>query len=128
MFKQENGPFKPSTSNTFSLGTSTSSKWIIPVSDAYNDILPSIEGASIPLIFSLSRTKPLIFLESVSLAQTTNILAIGELVIQFLAPFKIQLPSFYYLQVVYIPLGSEPTFGSVNPKQPMISPFIKSSK
>ena len=30
--------------------------------------------------------------------------------------------------MVDIPPGSEPTFGSVNPKQPIISPFIKSSK
>ena len=56
LFKQEKGPLRPSTYNTFSLGTITSSKCIIPVSDAYKDILPSIEGASIPFIFSLSRT------------------------------------------------------------------------
>ena len=87
-----------------------------------------MEGASIPFMISLSKTNPFIFLESTSLAHTTNTLAIGELVIQFLAPFSNQLPSFCYLHVVDILPGSDPTLGSVKPKHPMTSPFIRSSK
>lgn len=62
------------------------------------------------------------------MAQITKISAMGELVIQFLDPFKIQDPSFYCSALVSIELGSEPTLGSVNPKHPTASPAINSGK
>ncbi len=124
LFKHEKGPLSPLTYKTFSLGTLTSFKWIIPVLDIYKDIFPSISGVSIPSIKFHSKIKPLISLSSASLAQTTKISAIGELVIQFLEPLRMKLPSDYYLHFVLIELGSLPTFGSVNPKQPINSPEI----
>ena len=55
-------------------------------------------------------------------AQTTATSAMEPFVIHALAPFRTQsLPSFF--ATVRIPDGFEPKSGSVNPKQPIFSPF-----
>ena len=67
---------------------------------------------------------PLI-IEFSSLAQTNATSAMDPLVIHILFPFIIQSsPSF--LQVVIIPPGFEPKFGSVKPKHPIFLPNPKS--
>lgn len=120
IFKQEKGPLRPLISgNLFYFGTFTSSITICPVIDAFKLIFPVISGADNPFI-PFSKMNPRISPYS-SLAQTTNISAIGELVIQVLVPFKIY-SSPTNLACVFIPLGSDPALGSVRPKQPTISP------
>ena len=59
---------------------------ISPVTEALKANLPSIFGADSPFI-SLSSMNPEI-IPSSSFAHTTNTSAIGELLIQFLAPLK----------------------------------------
>ncbi len=86
LFKHEKGPFNPLTLSMFSLGTRTSSIMIIPVIEAFKDPFPSILGAERPLN-DFSQTKPLISPCS-SLAQITKTSAMGEFVIQFLAPLR----------------------------------------
>src|SRR5690554_2684215 len=86
-FKQESGPLKLFTSGkTFSFGTSTFSNTNSPVLEARSDHLLWVSGVEKPSI-PRSTTKPRI-LPSSSLAQTTAMSAIGELVIHILAPFN----------------------------------------
>ena len=59
-----------------------------------------------------------------SFAHTTKTSAIGEFVIQFFDPFNIYEPSYYLTALEFILFGSDPTFGSVKPKHPIISPDI----
>lgn len=63
----------------FSAGTGTSSIWIMPVTEARSENLPSILGVESPLKL-LSTMKPLISPSS-HLAQTIHTSAIGEFVI-----------------------------------------------
>ena len=113
----------PSTfGRRFFSGTRTSSMTICPVSEALSENLPSIFGVLKPFI-ERSKTKPRILLSS-HLAQTTAMSAIGEFVIHDLLPLRIHvLVEASNLARVSMPPGSEPWFGSVNPKQPMISPL-----
>ena len=52
----------------------------------------------------------------------------GELVIQFLAPLTLQLPSCCRRALVSMEPGSDPWFGSVRPKQPTIRPAQQKPK
>uniref|UniRef100_A0A6B0V2E0 Putative secreted protein n=1 Tax=Ixodes ricinus TaxID=34613 RepID=A0A6B0V2E0_IXORI len=70
-----------------SSGTTTSSMRIMPVVEARRENLPSILGASSPLV-PFSSTKARIWPSS-HLAQTTNTSAIGELVIHVLLPLRV---------------------------------------
>jgi hypothetical protein len=84
----------------FSEGTKTLSIIIIPVQEALNENFPSILGAVNPSI-SFSRIKPLI--TPSSLAQTTKISAMGELVIQHLVPFNKYPPETFSAFVLKLP-------------------------
>ena len=68
-----------------------------------------------------STMKPRIASLSSVLAQTTAMSAIVPLVIQALLPLSSH-PSFARRARVLMLAGFDPEFGSVNPKQPMISP------
>src|SRR5690606_15263223 len=81
-----------------------------------------VEKPSIPLSTIIRRIFP-----SSSLAQTTAISAIGELVIHIFAPFK-TLCEPLSTTLVSIPAGFDPWLGSVNPKQPTISPVANFGK
>ena len=78
-----------------------------------------IAGADRPF-HPFSSTKPRIAPSS-SFAHTTKTSAIGLLVIHILLPVSTYPPSALFARVA-IPPGSDPWFGSVNPKHPIDSP------
>ena len=120
LLRQPNGPASPETfGSRFSSGTTAPSSTISPVIEARSDSLPSIFGVENPLV-PRSTMKPRILPSS--LAQTTAMSAIGELVIQVLAPVRRKPPETFSARVVIEP-GSEPWSGSVRPKQPTNSPL-----
>lgn len=85
---------------------------LIKITDIFGVVSPFIPR---------SKMKPLIYPSS-SFAQTTNTSAIGELVIHVFVPLITQYPSLCFA-CVFIPAGSEPASGSVNPKHPTNSPL-----
>ena len=124
--RQLKGPFRPrALGNLFSAGTKTSSITISPVTDARSASLPSILGALSPFM-PFSKMKPPMTPSS-SFAHTIKTSAKGELLIQFLAPLRLNPPSTVRARVTMLP-GSEPWSGSVRPKQPMYSPVASFGK
>merc|ERR1719265_1174495 len=87
--RQANGPRIPVTpGSTFALGILTSSIWIMPVTEARSDIFPKMVGVESPLKLRSTRNPRTLLSVSV-FAQTKQTSAIGEFVIQFLAPWRI---------------------------------------
>ena len=120
--RQVNGPLKLWTSgSTLSSGTNTWSIKIIPVAEARSANLPSRYGVSNPFESLLSKINPLKTPCS-SFAQIINKSAIGELVIQVFEPVS-SYPPLTFLAIDFIPAGSDPASGSVNPKHPIIFPL-----
>ncbi|MNT31547.1 hypothetical protein D3C72_1673880 [compost metagenome] len=86
LFRQENGPRRPCTpGRILASGTKTSFRPMSPVIEARSDSLSPILSVVKPSK-SRSTMKPRIL--SSSLAQTMARSLIGELVIQYLAPFR----------------------------------------
>src|ERR1700709_2361562 len=113
LFRQANGPLRPSTSgNIFASGTGHSSSWIIPVREARRPFLFLRGGVSnVPGGQSfLSIKNPLIFPVSWYFAHTNSTSAIGEFVIQVFDPDKERYPFFVGcgLAMVSIDPGSLP--------------------
>eukprot|EP00418_Pyrodinium_bahamense_P038886 CAMPEP_0179190664 /NCGR_PEP_ID=MMETSP0796-20121207/94677_1 /TAXON_ID=73915 /ORGANISM="Pyrodinium bahamense, Strain pbaha01" /LENGTH=217 /DNA_ID=CAMNT_0020894843 /DNA_START=257 /DNA_END=911 /DNA_ORIENTATION=- len=87
-FRHAKGPRMPVTfGSTFSFGIFTSSSWIMPVGEARSENLPSILGVDRPSM-PRSTMKPRTLSSVDVLAQTMQMSAMGELVIQFLAPLS----------------------------------------
>ncbi len=85
--RQPNGPARPCTlGSRFSSGTTALSSTSSPVTEQRSESLPSIFGVESPLV-PRSTMKPRIFPSS--FAHTTAMSAIGELVIQVLAPVSL---------------------------------------
>mmetsp|Transcript_526 Transcript_526/g.1579 ORF Transcript_526/g.1579 Transcript_526/m.1579 type:complete len:264 (+) Transcript_526:1980-2771(+) len=127
LLRQLNGPVRPLTlGSMFSAGTLTSSIKIMPVLEARRENLPSIVGAERPGM-SFSRMKPRMSPSS-SLAHTTKTSASGELVIQFLEPLRMKLPSACLRARDSMLEGSLPWLGSVRPKQPILRPEASSGR
>jgi hypothetical protein len=105
----------------FSLGIWTSSMRTMPVVLARSDSLPLMGGQSRPFIpfhkpnywtgGTFSRIKPRILPSHLHFAHTTQISAMGELVIQVLAP-EIEYPDPFGSSVAVVSIlpGSEPWF------------------
>ena len=99
---------------------------IMPVGLARSENLPSIFGAERPSQ-PFSRMNPRMSPSS-SFAHTTNTSASGALVIQFFAPESFHDPSGCFRARVSMLPGSEPWFGSVSPKHPIVLPAARSGR
>ncbi|SIG97935.1 Uncharacterised protein [Mycobacteroides abscessus subsp. abscessus] len=124
--RHESGALRPLASGSIaSSGRRTLSRTISPVIEARREILRWISGVCTPSV-SDGTTKPRMTgrpLSSVSsvFAHTTMTSETGEFVIHIFEPLRIQSePSLR--AVVFMPEGSEPTSGSVSPKQPSALP------
>src|SRR3954468_8113155 len=122
-FKHISGDFSPPVlGKRFSTGTFTSCSDNPEVTDARNDHLPCTSSALKPGR-SVSTMKPRILLFSSStLAQMMATLAIEPEVIHIFSPLNTS-PAEVFLALVSMPPGFEPNCGSVNPKQPILSPW-----
>src|SRR6516162_2478058 len=114
----------PDLGRRASAGRHTSWKTSSLVSLARSDSLPFWSFALKPFVL-VGTTKPRIDESVVSpfvFAHTTAICAVEPFVIHILAPLSSHVPSFCSRAIEIMPEGFEPKSGSVNPKQPMISP------